>query len=124
MYSTGKVFLSPKEKFAMPATLIDRQEQAITLHITIPLSRSLLDTEEAIQTALNEAGVLATGEALQQFDTDGSPLVIGPIRWTTKGQEPKTYQTPYGEVVVARHVYQTFQGERLSAPWSKRPASS
>ena len=94
----------------MPATLIDRQEQALTLQITIPLSRSLLDTEEAIQTALNEAGVLATGEALQQFDTDGSPLLIGQTRWTTKGQEPKTYQTPYGEVVVARHVYQTFQG--------------
>lgn len=24
----------------------------------------------------------------------------------TKGEQPKTYQTPYGEVVVERHVYQ------------------
>jgi hypothetical protein len=44
----------------MPATVIERQEQAITLQITIPLSRSLLDTEEAIQTALNEAGRVRT----------------------------------------------------------------
>lgn len=100
----------------MPATLLDRQEQSITLQLTIPLSRSLLDTEEAIQTALNEAGVLATGEALQQFDTDGSPLIIGQTRWTSKGQEPKTYQTPYGEVVVARHVYQTNQGGATYCP--------
>ncbi len=24
----------------------------------------------------------------------------------TKGEQPKAYQTPYGEVVVERHVYQ------------------
>jgi hypothetical protein len=100
----------------MPATVIDRQEQSITLQITIPLSRSLLATEEAIQAALNEAGVLATGEALQQFDTDGSPLLLGSTRWTSKGQEPKTYQTPYGEVIVARHVYQTAQGGATFCP--------
>ena len=100
----------------MTATLIERQEQAITIQITIPLGRSLLHTEEAIQAALNEAGVLATGEALQHLDTDGSPLLIGQTRWTSKGQEPKTYQTPYGEVVVARHVYQTSQGGATFCP--------
>ena len=94
----------------MHATIIERQENAVTIQIRIPLSRSMFDTEEAIQLALNQAGVLATGEALQQFDTDGSPLVLGPTRWTSKGQEPKTYQTPYGEVSVERHVYQTGAG--------------
>jgi hypothetical protein len=100
----------------MPATLIERQENAVTIQICIPLSRSMLETEEVIQQALNEAGVLATAEALQQFDTDGSPLVLGPTRWTSKGQEPKTYQTPYGEATVARHVYQTGAGGATFCP--------
>lgn len=100
----------------MPATLVERQEHAVTIVIRIPLSRSMLDTEEAIQQALNEAGVLATAEALQQFDTDGSPLVLGSTRWTSKGQEPKAYQTPYGEAAVPRHVYQTGEGGTTFCP--------
>lgn len=76
----------------------------------------MLDTEEAIQQALNQAGVLATGEALRQFDTDGSPLVLGSTRWTSKGQEPKTYQTPYGEASIERHVYQTGAGGTTFCP--------
>ncbi len=100
----------------MPATLIARQENSVTIQVHIPLTRSLLDTEEAIQQALNEAGVLATAEALRQFDTDGSPLLLGATRWTSKGQEPKTYQTPYGEAVVARHVYQTGAGGATYCP--------
>lgn len=95
---------------AMAAKIIERQEHKVTIEISIPLSRSMLDTEEAIQQALNEAGVLATGEALKQFDTDGSPIVFGPSRMTSKGQEPKAYQTPYGEVSIERHVYQTGEG--------------
>jgi hypothetical protein len=94
----------------MSATIIERQENAVTIQITVPLTRSMLDTEEAIQRALNQAGILATAEALKQFDTDGSPLVLGSTRWTSKGQEPKTYQTPYGEALVERHVYQTGEG--------------
>src|SRR4051812_7905433 len=100
----------------MPATLVERQENAVTIAIRIPLSRTMLDTEEAIQEALNEAGVLATAEALKQFDTDGSPLLLGSTRWTSKGQEPKTYQTPYGEVSVPRHVYQTGEGGSTFCP--------
>jgi hypothetical protein len=100
----------------MPATLVERGDSSVTLQIRIPLSRSLLDTEQAIQQALNEAGLLATTEALQQFDTDGSPLRLGSSRYTTKGQEPKGYQTPYGEAVVPRHVYQTAQGGTTFCP--------
>ena len=100
----------------MSATIIDRQENSVTIQVRIPLTRSLLDTEEGIQQALNEAGVLATAEALRQFDTDGSPLLLGATRWTSKGQEPKTYQTPYGEAVVERHVYQTGEGGATYCP--------
>jgi hypothetical protein len=90
----------------MSATLVARQESSITLQLTVPLTRSLLDTEHGIQQALNEAGLWATTEALRQFDTDGAPLQLGAARYTSKGQQPKDYQTPYGEVPVARHVYQ------------------
>jgi len=55
----------------------------------------MLETEAAIQQALNEAGVLATHAALQHFDTDGSPLQRGDTLWYSKGQQPCTYQTPY-----------------------------
>lgn len=100
----------------MSATIIERQETGVTIQIHIPLSRSMLDTEEAIQQGLNQAGVLATAEALKQFDTDGSPLLIGSTRWTSKGQEPKTYQSPYGEVQIERHVYQTGEGGTTYCP--------
>src|SRR3954469_24700954 len=101
---------------AMSATIIERQENTVTIQVTIALSRSMLDTEEAIQQALNQAGVLATAEALGQFDTDGSPLLFGSARFTTKGQEPKTYQTPYGAATVPRHVYQTGEGGTTFCP--------
>jgi hypothetical protein len=94
----------------MSVTLVERQEHFVTIQVTIPLSRSMLETEEVIQQALNQAGILVTAEALKQFDTDGSPLVFGSTRWTSKGLEPKTYQTPYGEASVERHVYQTGEG--------------
>jgi hypothetical protein len=100
----------------MSATIIERQENTVTLQLTIRLTRSMLDTEETIQQALNEAGVLATAEALQQFDTDGSALLLGSTRWTSKGREPKAYQTPYGEVSVERHVYQTGAGGTTFCP--------
>src|SRR3954471_12292112 len=61
----------------MSATIIERQESSVTIQVSIPLSRSMLDTEQAIQQALNQAGVLASAEALKQFDTDGSPLLLG-----------------------------------------------
>jgi hypothetical protein len=100
----------------MSATLIDRQDNYVTLQIRVPLTRSLLDTEQAIQQALNQAGLLATTEALKQFDTDGAPIQIGQTRYTSKGQEPKAYQTPYGDAVIERHVYQTSQGGPTFCP--------
>ena len=47
---------------------------------------------------------------MKRFDTDGSAILIGGMKWTSKGEEPKYYQTPYGEVEVLRHVYQTSAG--------------
>jgi hypothetical protein len=80
------------------------------------LGGSMLDSEERIQEAVNEAGRVATEQALKRFDTDGSAMVLGGVKWTSKGQEPKAYQTPYGEVEVARHVYQTAAGGKTYCP--------
>ena len=41
-------------KQAMPAEIVERQENTVTIQVSIPLSRSMLDTEEAIQKALNQ----------------------------------------------------------------------
>jgi hypothetical protein len=100
----------------MPATMVERTETKVTIQIEVTLSRSMLDSEEAIQLALNEAGVLATGEALKQFDTDGSALEIGSVRFSSKGLQPKTYQTPYGETLIERHVYQSSTGGATFCP--------
>jgi len=47
---------------------------------------------------------------------DGSPIMIGPDKWTSKGEETKAYQTPYGEVAIARHVYQSSKGGKTYCP--------
>jgi len=78
----------------MNATIIARTLTSFTLQIEVPYNGSMLDFEETLQQRLNEAGVVATAEALQQFDTDGAPITVGAIKLTTKGQVEKDYQTP------------------------------
>ena len=87
-----------------------------TIELKLDISGSMLDVEERIQSALNEAGVVLTQETLKRFDTDGSPILTGPIKWTSKGQVEKVFQTPYGEATVARHVYQTSEGGKTFCP--------
>jgi len=62
----------------MPATLLEVKGAQVKIELTVALSRSMLDTEERIQEALNEAGSIASREALKHFDTDGSPIQLGP----------------------------------------------
>src|SRR5262245_8025318 len=100
----------------MPAAIMERTETTVTIQFTVTFDRSLLNFEEHLQDQLNAAGLLATQEALQRFDTDGSPIVVGDLKLTSKGQLPKEYQTPYGVAVVARHVYQSPQGGKTYCP--------
>jgi hypothetical protein len=103
----------------MSAKLIAVEGDTVRIELDIKLSRSMLESEETILNALHEAGYRATGEALKRFDTDGSAILIGGTKWTSKGEEPKYYQTPYGEVEVLRHVYQTSAGgTRPTVRWS------
>ena len=54
----------------MPAIIIDRSEKSFTVQVEIPYCNSMLDGEEKLQNSFNDAGLLATHEILQQFDTD------------------------------------------------------
>jgi hypothetical protein len=101
----------------MTVSILERNAEYVTIQIQIPLnSATLLESEEVIQTVLNEAGTLATGEALKQFDTDGSAIEVSGAKWTSKGKLPKTYQTPYGSVDIHRHVYQSSEGGTTFCP--------
>jgi hypothetical protein len=100
----------------MSAAIVARSESSFTVQVEIPYAPSMLEFEQTIQDQLNQAGVVATQEALQQFDTDGSPIRVGSVKFTSKGQLPKDYQTPYGVATVARHVYQDSQGGKTYCP--------
>jgi hypothetical protein len=100
----------------MNAKIKSRTNDAVVIEIRLPLARSMLEGEGRIEQVLNEAGALATGELLQCFDTDGSPIQMGAIKLTSKGQGEKAYQTPYGETRVKRHVYQSPKGGATFCP--------
>lgn len=100
----------------MTVSIVKQTNDSITLQVTVKFNQSMLDSENTIQDTLNEAGNIATGALLKKFDTDGSNIIMGKIKMTSKGMEPKYYQTPYGEVQVRRHVYQTSKGGPTYCP--------
>ena len=100
----------------MAAEITKRDGSLITVSVTVRLEGPMLEAEESIQEAVNEVGMALEHENLVRFDTDGSPIQVGPVRLTSKGQSPETYETPYGPVCVKRHVYQTAQGGKTYCP--------
>lgn len=101
----------------MAANIIKRSKASFTIQVQVPYSKAMLDGEERLQECLNEAGVVATEEILSKFDTDGSIIEIGGVKWYPHGsQEPKEFQSPYGPVVVDRFVYQSSQGGKRFVP--------
>jgi hypothetical protein len=100
----------------MNATITARTPTSFTLQVEVPYNDSMLGFEETLQQRLNDAGVVATAEGLRQFDTDGSPITIGPVKFTSKGQIQKDYQTPYGVATIDRHVYQSPEGGPTYCP--------
>lgn len=100
----------------MGARLLGIEGTQVKLEVTIDLSRSMLTSEENIQQSLNAGGCLATAAALKYLDTDGSAIEIAGEVMRTKGELPKGYQSPYGEVVVHRHVYQRSGGGKTYCP--------
>ncbi len=70
----------------MPAAIISRSGTGFTIQVEIPYGSSMLAAEESIQQRLNEAGTLATAEALGRVDTDGSPIQVGDTKLTSMGK--------------------------------------
>ena len=95
----------------MTAKLISVEGAVIKIELTIELSETMLESEVKIQEKLNEAGRIASKEAMKQQDTEGSVIEISGKKRQPKGEQPKAYQTPYGEVVVERHLYQKAGGK-------------
>ena len=100
----------------MAAQVISSSPEGITLQVTVPFDRSMLDFETRLQHELNQAGNLATAEQLRHFDTDGAPIQVGSTTLYSKGRLPKEYQTPYGSVAIDRHVYQSARGGATFCP--------
>jgi hypothetical protein len=100
----------------MAAQLISTNGHEVTIQLTVEVSGTMLEAEARIQEACNAVGRLASAEALKRFDTDGSPIVMGAIKWTKRCAAPKVYQTPYGAVEIERNVYQNSKGGRIYCP--------
>lgn len=100
----------------MTRRITQNDDDTITVSFTFKPGSSMLESELNLQSAANEALSEATGACLGRFDTDGAPILVGATKLTSKGRVPKRYQTPYGEVKVARHVYQSSRGGRIYCP--------
>jgi hypothetical protein len=101
----------------MAATLISEDAHQLVIQITIPKSRDFLQCEVQIQDALNDAGRLATGKCLEDFDADGSPVIMAAVKLTAKRTKiAKKYETPYGTVPVMRYEYQSSLGGQVHIP--------
>lgn len=103
----------------MKANIISQDEKEIVIQIKVELESSMLKTEESIQQSLNQAGCLATKIALAQYDSNGDPIMVDGEKYTSKGQIEKIYQTPYGEIKLHRHVYQSSKGGKTFCPLEK-----
>src|SRR6201998_2785636 len=97
-----------------------RDGDRIKIEMTVELSGSMLEAEDAILRAVNAVGNVATGEALKRFDADGDPIMMGGTTWYSKGKLPKVYNTPYGVVSAQRHVYQPAEGGKTFCPMDDR----
>ncbi len=99
------------------ATITNQTNESLTIELTVNLdSSSMLKSEDNILEALNGAGRLAAQVALAQFDTDGSAIVVGETKLTSKGKYNKNYETQWGKIDVERHVYQSSQGGKQYCP--------
>jgi len=101
----------------MFASIVSQINNTLTLQIQITLDGNMMQMEEHIQDALNEAGILATGKALEQFDTDGSPIILGNTKLTARREQyNQQYESPYGKVDVQRYIYQSSKGSKTYCP--------
>lgn len=73
----------------MEAKLIKKEGRKVTYEITFDMEGSMLEMEDQIQAAVNELGLKATDEALNNFDTSGGSIELAGVKQTSKGQSKK-----------------------------------
>ena len=78
----------------MPAQLISQEDKTLTIQFTVDLTGQMLKDEQALQNALNEAGQVAMGPMIRQFDTQGEPIRVNGVKHTAKVYSPEVYETP------------------------------
>ena len=100
----------------MTGRIVSKSKNNFTVEVTVSYGDTMLRSEEHLQECLNLIGCLSTGELLEKFDSDGSPLKVNDVSLTSKGKEEKEYQSPYGPVIVNRHVYQSSKGGKTYVP--------
>ena len=100
----------------MSAKILKVKSDGISIQVDFKFGKSMLENEENIANALNEAGEIATREALSEFDADGAPIIIGDQVFSSKGKFNKEYQTPYGKIVLPRYIYQSQSGGKTFCP--------
>jgi hypothetical protein len=69
----------------MSASAISIEGDTVTIELKVKLGRSMLETEEGILAALNEAECVATRETSKRGDTDGSPIVLEGVKMDLEG---------------------------------------
>jgi hypothetical protein len=91
----------------------------VTISITLPpatSAMSMLAQEERLMAAVNAVGRAGARHLLGGFDGDGQPMAHAGRTWTSKGKVAKIYETPWGEVMLERHLYQTSSGGATFCP--------
>jgi hypothetical protein len=73
----------------MEARVVKVDGKKITYEITIEHEGSMLQMEDKIQEAVNALGKRATEDTLTNFDTNGSPIELSGVKYTSKGQSKK-----------------------------------
>ncbi|MBG87545.1 MAG: hypothetical protein CMO80_11690 [Verrucomicrobiales bacterium] len=97
---------------------VRRQGDRINVNLQLGFApgQSMMECEEQIQQAINQAGCDLTAECLRRFDTDGSPIEVADTVLTSKGRVLKNCQTPYGQATVPCHVCQSSSGGATCCP--------
>jgi len=104
----------------MLETVVERQENMVTVKIGIELGDDMMEMEEAILKVVNKGGMALTKAALLHLDTDGEPVESDGVTYRTKGKFHKQYQSAYGRFGVDRHLYQKSGGGKTLCPLEYR----
>jgi hypothetical protein len=81
------------------------------VEVQVPAGASMLDAEECLMTAVNQAGARVTGRLIEARDADGKPLTREGRTFTARRKkEVRHVETPYGCAVVERWAYQSSLG--------------